>query len=338
MPLEALRYPLTPLGLHYVLTHYDIPVVDPDGWRLEVGGLVERELSLSLADVRARPAIEVVVTMECAGNGRAHLSPRPLSQPWLEGAVGTGRWRGVRVCDLLEEAGLREEPVEVVFAGLDRGIEGEHLQTYARSLAIEEALADGPLLAYEVNGAPLPPQHGYPLRLVVPGWYGMTSVKWLTSVTAVAEPFEGHQQRVAYRIRYHEDEEGIPLTRMPPRALMVPPGIPDFPNRRRWLAPGPCVLEGRAWSGHGPIEMVEVSVDGGETWQPAVLERDVDSPWAWCRWTLAWEPREPGETELCCRAYDAAGNVQPDEPDWNVGGYGNNAIQRVPVTVTSAPL
>ncbi len=332
-PLEALRYPLTPVGLHYVLTHYDIPLVDPEGWRLTIAGLVERELSLSLSDLRARPAVETPITMECAGNGRALLAPRPLSQPWLDGAVGTALWRGVPLGQLLAEAGLRDEAVEVVFTGLDRGVEGGVEQAFARSLPRGEASAEGPLLAYEVNGAPLPPQHGFPLRLVVPGWYGMTNVKWLTSITAVPEPFDGYQQRSAYVLRAREEDEGVPLSRMLPRALMVPPGVPDFPTRKRSVPRGPVLLEGRAWSGHGSVEGVDVSADGGSTWSAATLERDLDSPSAWCKWTFLWEPRAPGEVELRCRARDAAGKVQPPEADWNVGGYANNAHQRVRVTV-----
>jgi DMSO/TMAO reductase YedYZ molybdopterin-dependent catalytic subunit len=182
MPLEALRFPVTPVGLHYLLIHYDVPVVNPDAWRLTVGGHVERELSFGLDDVSARSAAEVTATMECAGNGRAHLDPRPVSQPWLNEAVGTARWRGAPLRPLLEEAGLREGAVEVVFTGLDRGVENGIDQHYQRSLRLEEALRDEVLLAYEMNGLPLPPQHGFPLRLVVPGWYGMTNVKWLASI------------------------------------------------------------------------------------------------------------------------------------------------------------
>ena len=139
---------------------------------------------------------------------------------------------------------------------------------------------------------------------------------------------------MSYRLRQQESEEGAPLTRMLPRALLVPPGIPDFPTRSRTVAAGPCLLEGRAWSGWGPISAVEVSTDGGRTWSAARVERDVDSPWAWCRWSLDWEAT-PGSHELRCRARDAAGNSQPDEPAWNLGGYANNAVQRVAVTVVA---
>ena len=210
------------------------------------------------------------VTMECAGNGRARLSPRPISQPWLGEAVGTAEWTGTPLRPLLEEAGPLDEAVELVFAGADRGIHKEVEHDYERSLPIADALRDEVLLAYEMNGAPLPPQHGFPLRLVVPGWYGMTSVKWLTRITAVREPFEGFQQ-LAYRYRQEPEDDGTPVTRMDPRSLMIPPGIPDFMTRSRIVDAGRHVLRGRAWSGWGPIERVEVSADGGSTWAAAEL-------------------------------------------------------------------
>jgi sulfane dehydrogenase subunit SoxC len=330
MPLEALRWPVTPVGLHYLLIHYDIPQVDPATWRLQVGGRVRRPLELSLADLRQRPAVTRPVTMECAGNGRALLEPHVVSQPWLSEAVGNAEWTGVPVRDVVEEAGADDRAIEVLFTGLDRGVEGGIEQSYQRSLPLDEAL-DGPLLAYAVNGVPLPPQHGFPLRLLVPGWYGMTSVKWLASLELLDEPFAGYQQAVGYRMRAHEDDPGTPVTRIMPRALMAPPGIPDFMSRRRHLEVGPCTLEGRAWSGWGTIESVEVSVDGGATWAPAELG-DEPPPGAWRGWTFAWDA-QPGEHELCARASDAAGNRQPVSADWNVGGYANTSVQRVPVTV-----
>jgi DMSO/TMAO reductase YedYZ molybdopterin-dependent catalytic subunit len=181
-----------------------------------------------------------------------------------------------------------------------------------------------------MNGVPLPPQHGFPLRLIVPGWYGMTSVKWLTRIDVLDEPFGGYQQAQGYRLRQHEDEEGDPLNRMLPRSLMVPPGRPEFLTFERFVD-GPCVIEGRAWSGQGEIVSVDVSGDGGSTWAQAELGEPVGR-WAWRGWTCRWEPA-PGSYELCCRARDSAGNEQPGEPLWNLGGYANNAVQRVPVTV-----
>ena len=332
LPLEVLRHELTPPGLHYILTHYDIPDVDAADWRLTVTGRVRRELTLDLDGLRDRPAVRVPVTLECAGNGRALTAPRALSQPWLVEAVGTAEWGGTPLRPLLEEAGVEDGAVEVLFTGLDRGVEGGVEQSYERSLALADALADDVLLAYEMNSRPLPPQHGAPLRLLVPGWYGMASVKWLTRITVLERPFDGYQQRVGYRLRQAEEEEGEALQRMLPRALMAPPGIPDFLTRERFVDRGRCALEGRAWSGRGRVSGVRVSWDGGGTWHEAELGAQA-SPTAWIGWRLVWEPEAPGRYELWCRARDEAGNEQPLEPPWNLGGYANNAVQRVTVTV-----
>ncbi|HEY0632664.1 MAG TPA: sulfite oxidase [Thermoleophilaceae bacterium] len=333
MPLEALAYDVTPLGLHYLLIHYDVPRVDPATWKLEVGGTVDRPLSLSLDDLRARETVTSAMTFECAGNGRALLDPRPLSQPWLHEAVGTGSWTGTPLAPLLEEAGVGDGAVEVLFSALDRGVEGDVEQWYERSLPLSDAMGDDVLLAWGLNGGPLPPQHGFPLRLVVPGWYGMTNVKWLSRITLIEEPFGGYQNARGYRMRQDADDEGEPVTRMVVRALMVPPGIPDFATRRRIAKAEPQTLEGRAWSGFGAIEAVEVSTDAGATWHPAPLAPEA-GPYAWRHWTFEWRPEGPGEYELCCRATDAAGNRQPADEPWNLGGYSNNAVQRVRVTVS----
>jgi len=332
LPLEALAHSITPLGLHYLLIHFDIPLVDASAWKLAIGGLVERPLTLTLDDVTARPARTFAVTLECAGNGRALLSPRGASQPWLYEAVGTAEWTGTPLAPLLREAGVRSGATEVVFTGLDRGVQGDVEHLYERSLTLDDALRDEVLLAYAVNGQPLPPQHGYPLRLIVPGWYGMTHVKWLQSVTVVGEAFRGWQQEIGYRLQQSEDDAGTPVTRMLPRSLLVPPGIPDFFSRERFVPAGPCVLAGRAWSGWGRIERVEVSTDGGATWSDAECG-DAVSPYGWNGWRFEWDAG-PGEYELCCRATDAAGNTQPLEPEWNLGGYCNNAVHRVHVTVS----
>jgi sulfane dehydrogenase subunit SoxC len=332
LPLEMLRRRVTPAGLHYVLTHYDIPSVDRASWRLKVTGHVGREVELTFDELRTRPFLRRPVTLECAGNGRALLAPRALSQPWLLEAVGTAEWGGTPLRHLLDEAGVGNDAKEVLFTGVDRGVEGGVEQNYERSLPLAEALREEVLLAYEMNGEPLPPQHGAPLRLVVPGWYGMASVKWLERITVLERPFEGYQQRVGYRLRQTEDEEGEALSRMLPRALMAPPGIPEFLTRERFVDSGRCVIRGRAWSGFGPISEVRVSADGGATWDEAELG-DQPAPWAWTDWSYVWETGSPGRYELSCQARDSAGNEQPVEPRWNLGGYANNAVQRVVVTV-----
>jgi sulfane dehydrogenase subunit SoxC len=335
MPLESLRWDVTPPGLHYLLTHYDIPAIDPTNFELVVDGFVDTPLSLDLDAIQSRPRISAIVTLECAGNGRAQLLPRPVSQPWLTEAVGTAQWSGAPLSSLLREAGIADGAVDVVFTGADHGIERGFEQDYQRALPLAEAMGEEVMLAYEMNGAPLPPQHGAPLRLIVPGWYGMAHVKWLRRITVVREKFDGFQMR-AYRLRDTADDPGIPLTRIEPRALLLPPGFPDFMSRRRVVKSGAVKIEGRAWSGWAPVSMVEVSIDGGDTWQPAVLETPQDAR-GWARWTWIWES-ETGGYVLSCRATDASGRTQPLGQRWSRGGFANNTIQRVPVTVISSEM
>lgn len=333
MQLEGLRYPVTPIGMHYLLIHFDIPQVDPATYELPVTGRVRNPLKLTLEDIRARPKVAMPVMMECGGNGRAHLSPRPVSAPWYDEAVGCAEWTGTSLRPILEEAGLLEDAVEILFTGHDRGLDQGVFHDYERSLTVEDALRDEVFLAYEMNGVPLPPQHGSPLRLVVPDWYGMASVKWLKEIRAIEEPFEGVQQVLTYNYRQSKDDPGTPVTRKYPHALMVPPGIPDFLSRKRHVEAGRITIEGRAWSGFGPVERVEFSVDGGGTWCDADLG-DAVGPYGWTSWGSEWDAR-PGEYELCVRATDASGKTQPVDGNeaWNQGGYGINVVQRVPVQV-----
>jgi DMSO/TMAO reductase YedYZ molybdopterin-dependent catalytic subunit len=329
MPLEGLRYDITPSGLHYLLIHFDIPDVDAATWRLQVGGALERPAQLTLDQIRSRPSVTIPVTMECAGNGRARFEPRPLSQPWLVEAIGTATWTGTPLGPLLDECAIAPEAVELVFTGADRGVQGDIEQDYQRSLTIAEARERDVLLAYEMNGRPLEPQHGFPLRLLVPGWYGMTSVKWLTAIDAVTEPFTGYQQAEAYQYRASDDDPGEPATRMRIKALMIPPGIPDFFTRNRVLDNGPVTLRGRAWSGMGAVARVEVGVDGH--WRDAELGPPLGDH-AWRSWSFHWTA-SAGEHVLSCRATDTDGHTQPTDQPWNVKGLGNNQVQEVPVLV-----
>ena len=331
IPLEGLRYPITPTGMHYLLTHFDIPDADVAKWRLTVGGLVSNPMALTLDEIRKRPVRRIASTMECAGNGRALMSPRPISQPWMLEAVSTAEWTGTPLRELLAEAGISTEAVEVLFTGLDKGFQGDELQHYQRSLSLSEANRDEVLLAYEMNGLPLQPQHGYPLRLIVPGWYGMTSVKWLDRIEAIDKSFDGYQMTGSYRYSQAADDQGEPVTLMRVRSLMVPPGFPDFLTRTRVVNAGQIRLTGRAWAGRSDIVRVELSTDGGYSWSDANLgERP--SPFAWREWWFEWEAI-PGEHDLCVRATDAEGNTQPLSQPLNFLGMGNNAVQRISVMV-----
>jgi DMSO/TMAO reductase YedYZ molybdopterin-dependent catalytic subunit len=331
MPLEALRYPITPTGLHYLLIHYDIPAVNTDGWRLKISGQVAKPLELTLEEIKKRPRRTIPVTMECAGNGRALLAPRRISQPWLLEAIGNAEWTGTPLRSILQEAGVSADAAEIVFTALDQGVEGDQVQHYQRSLTVDEAIRDEVLLVYEMNGEPLPPQHGYPLRLLKPDWYGMASVKWLDRIEAVAEPFQGYQMVRAYRYAQSAEDPGEVVDVIRPRALMIPPGIPDFMTRDRLVDAGPVTLTGKAWAGHSGVSRVEVSVEGGATWFEAQLGES-GSPHAWKTWTFGWNAT-PGAYMLHVRASDVHGNVQPAVQQWNFGGYGNNGVQRVKVVV-----
>jgi DMSO/TMAO reductase YedYZ molybdopterin-dependent catalytic subunit len=328
MPLEALRHELTPAGLHYLLVHFDIPVVDVNTWTLQINGRVEKPLTLGLQEITRLPAKTLRVTMECAGNGRAQVSPRYPSVPWLEEGVSTADWTGVPLSALLERTALKKTVKEIVFHGADRGFDAGVEHDFARSLALEHALREEVLLAYEMNGTPLPPQHGAPLRLVVPRWYGMASVKWLRSIEAIDRPFEGLQQARSYHFRRHPGEKGEPCTLMRVNSLLAPPGIPDFYTRKRVVEAGTVEIVGRAWSGAAPIARVEFGLNG--VWHEAQL--DGAAPFCWQGWRARWQAR-PGEYELSCRAIDHAGNRQPLEPPWDLSGFGNNGVQRIAVTV-----
>jgi len=326
MPLEALRHDVTPPGLHYLLIHFDIPDADESGWKLEIQGLVGKPAALALSELKRLPAKTLRVTMECAGNGRGQLSPRYPSVPWLEEGVSTADWTGVPLTQLLE---LQPGATEVVFHGADRGFDAGVEHHFARSLNREHALRGEALVAYAMNGAPLPPQHGAPLRLVVPRWYGMASVKWLRAIEAVDRPFDGLQQARSYHFRRVPGEKGEPCTLMRVNSLMAPPGIPDFYTRRRIVEAGPVEIIGRAWSGAAPVERVEFGVDGHWTAAAVASGRHAQ---CWNLWKFVWQAL-PGEHELSCRATDAAGNAQPLEPPWDLSGFGNNGVQRIHVTV-----
>ena len=329
MPLEALRYDVTPAGLHYLLIHFDIASGDEALWRLEVGGHVGRPLSISMAELKAMPAKTLRVTLECAGNGRGQVSPRYPSVPWLEEGVSTAEWTGVPLATLLRHAMIGPLAKEVVFHGADRGIDRGVEHDFARSLTVAEATDESVLLAYAMNGAPLPPQHGAPLRLIVPGWYGMASVKWLQGIEVLDRAFDGLQQTGSYHFRTSTLDPGVPCRRIRVNSAILPPGIPDFYTRERTLDAGPVSILGRAWSGEAPISRVELAVDG--RWQDAQLQAAAGAH-AWRAWSFEWRA-QPGVHELASRATDASGNTQPLEPVWDLGGFGNNAVHRVRVAV-----
>lgn len=332
-PLRALAHPLTPTEDFYQRTNFLVPRIDRGAWTLAVHGAVRTPLVLGWDEIRRLPARTLAVTMECAGNGRTRMRPLPPGHPWDLGAVSTARFTGACLRDVLERAGVEASAVEVAFAGADAGItETGRAARFERSLPLDKALDTDVLLAWEMNGEPLRPRHGHPLRLVVPGWYGVASVKWLTEIRVLDAPFEGFFQRERYVYRGEAGtEDGTPVTRMRVRALIARPG-----EGERIRVGAAAEIRGTAWSGDAPVRRVEVSVDGGATWRDARLG-EAEGAYACVPWSLAWSPARPGRHELVARATDGAGNVQPLESVWNELGYGNNVVHRVTVEV-AAPM
>ena len=319
---------LTPTVRFYRRSHFPIPVLDPAAWRLGVGGMVHRPLSLSLPELIRLPAETLAVTLECAGNGRALQRPPAPGVQWGPGAVGTAEWTGPRLADVLARAGIRPGACEVIFGGADQGQAADGSPRsirFERSLPVRDALESGALLAYAMNGQPLPVRHGYPLRLVVPGWYAVASVKWLTDIRVVAEPFDGFFQAVHYVYDWDRGGHGTPepVREMQVRALIT------RPCAGQELPAGGVIVRGVAWSGAAPVARVEVSVAGGP-WHKARL---VGAPAAhgWQQWEFLASGLGPGEVTVRARATDLAGRIQPDRPEWNRLGYGTNFIHEVRV-------
>jgi DMSO/TMAO reductase YedYZ molybdopterin-dependent catalytic subunit len=314
----------------YVRNHFQIPVLDPSTWSLDVGGLVERPLRLGLRDLHNMRSQTLVVTLECAGNGRARFDPPTAGEQWDLGAVSTAEWTGVPLVEILDRTGIRPEAREVLFRGADAGTlpDGADIVRYERSLSVDDARGSEALLAYAMNGEPLPLQHGYPLRLVVPGWYGMASVKWLTEIEVIAAPLDAYFQTARYV--YEFEREGLtvrqPVERQRVRSLITDPADGGE------VAAGEVTVRGVAWSGMAPIAGVEVSVGAGP-WRPAMMVgEESDRHWQW--WRIVLDIAEPGiVATLRARATDRAGNIQPERAEWNRHGYGGNGIHSVALRV-----
>ena len=326
-PPAALAGPVTPTELHYVRSNFAVPAHDGT---LEISGAVGKPTTLTLDDLRAMPAHEHTVTLECAGNGRLDMRPLPTGEPWGDYAVSTARWTGALLHEVLAQVEPAEQGVDVRFEGADHG--SYHLQailpdtdqdnlTFIRALPLAHVAdpASGILIAYEMNGKPLGADHGAPFRLIVPHWYAVASVKWLKHIDVLTEPYTGEFQTGHYIYQW-PDRPHEPVSLMRVRARITDPA----PGSTIGL--GAYTVHGKAWSGTGPVTRVDVSLTGEGEWQPAHLE-PARSGYHWQDWTFNWDTNDVGRHTLRARATDAAGNVQPDRPPWNRLGYGNNAIE-----------
>ena len=330
--LEMLDRQITPLGSHFQLIHFDVPRLSSTGYSVRVGGRVRNPLTLSLEDLRRRPRVTQASILECAGTGRSYAHPRAIYVPWFNEDIGNFEYTGTRLGPILREAGLSPDATDVVFTGHDAGYDlGVH-HRFERALPLDEAMADEVILAWEANGQPLLPAHGFPLRLIVPTWYGMVSVKWLKAITVIDHPFQGVQQTQVYRQSFSASDAGRPIQKKAVRSSLQPPGDPDLLSRHRFLPRGTHVVRGMAWSGHGPVVKVEVSTDGLRTWQDA--ERGASGfPTTWTPWRFTWRATTRGRHVIASRATDSKGNVQPLRPFWNVQGMAQNAVEQVAVQI-----
>lgn len=323
----ALRDGVTASLAHYVRSNFATPMLDAATYALELRGIDDALISLTLDALRDMPQHAVVVTMECAGNDRLGLRPLPAGEPWGSGAVSTAQWSGVRVRDVLAMLPSRSGAVEVLAEGADRGPRDDSETAapvhFARGLPLEVALQTDTLLALDMNGEPLAAAHGAPVRLVVPGWYGMANVKWLTTLSLRTTPFDGYFQTRRYV--YDVDGHTAPVTRVRVKSMITSPV--DGGAHRADITH----VSGWAWSGFGRITRVEVATSGGDDWQDATLS-EPQGPWAWTPWSLPWSA-PLGRSALRSRATDASGAVQPDVVEWNRLGYGNNAVRAVAVDV-----
>lgn len=327
-PLPALRTEVTPVELAFVRNHFSVPEGDPSKWMLEVCGAVQNPVSISLRDIQAFTAKTLLVILECAGNARTSVSPVPKGVPWGHGAVSVVRLTGTPVRSLLEKAGLSKEAVEVGFVGADRGeVEPGRVEHFARSLPLDVAMSSDALLAWEMDGQPLPVNHGFPLRLIVPGLYAMASVKWLKEIRVLTTPYTGFFQGQNYvYLDENGTKQGEPVGRMRVRSLIVEPS--DGATLRK----GEIEVSGMAWSGHGSVVEVAVGTNGSKQWLTADLD-PAASPYGVQRWRVIWKPQTEGAHMLACRATDSRGNIQPTTQRWNRLGYGNNGPHAIGVNI-----
>ncbi len=334
-PFDALDGPITPTDLFYVRTHFATPHLSAADWKLQIEGSVAKPFTLTYDQLKALPSHKVTATLECAGNSRVYLTPPARGVQWEQGAVSTAEWTGVRLADILAAAGLNPDAVEVVLEGSDSGEikdpprPGAAL-SFSRSLPLKKAMQDNVLIAYEMNGQPLPVSHGFPVRAIVPGWYAVASVKWLKRLHIVTKPYSGYFQTIDYA--YWQHENGFPV-RVPLTSLLVKSQISKPSFKESVKASSTVKVKGAAWAGEGGITKVEVSDDGGKSWNAAKLTTPAVEG-AWQLWEFEWKtPAKARHVSLMSRATDAAGNTQPMTRDLDRENYMINQVIPIEVDV-----
>ena len=319
-PLAQVRGTAVPNPLFFLRSNYQPPTIDPGAWRVRIDGRVKRPLEVGLGDLQSLPTRTDEVWLECAGNSRKRFNPAGEGNQWDEQAVSDAVFKGVSLGALLEQAGLEDDALEVVATGADS-------TAFQRSLPLDLAFHPEVILAWEMNGEPIPAPNGGPVRLVVPGWAGVASVKWPARIEVVNEPFRGYYHAERYIIADRDGHVSGPVREMPVKSVIA------WPLEGQAVAAGPNTVFGFAWSGWGEIAQVEVSTDGQRTWSPARLVPG-KGPLAWRRWEFEWTPSISGAANVAVRATDTAGNVQPQTVPWNKFGYLMNAVTSRNVSVS----
>jgi sulfite oxidase len=334
-PVSLLNTWLTPHDLFYVRHHAYAPELDDaitKAWTVRIEGAVDKPFSVTLDEIKRLPRATVTVTLECAGNGRAFFDPPVAGIQWEKGAVGTARWTGVRLADLLKRAGVQSTGRYVLFDGADKPV--GKMPDFQRNVPLGKALHPDTILAYEMNDQPLPPLHGYPLRAIIPGWEGAYAVKWLHQIRVLEAEHDGFFVKTAYRYPNIRVAPGaaVPPENMVPVTGLVVKSLIHSPTDGASFAPGPIPIAGFAWAGETAIRRVDVSFDQGTTWIQARLGRE-RVRYAWQSFEHQFTITKPGSYLLMARATDDEGRTQPVAPHWNPSGYLWNVIDRVRISV-----
>ncbi|MBU9713424.1 sulfite oxidase [Evansella tamaricis] len=329
-PIHFLKKNIISNEFFYIRNHFPYPNIHQGNFEVTIEGNVMYPYHFHLAQLRQLPSVTIDLVLECAGNKRSKFSPKVHGEQWEDGAIHQGSWRGVPLKDLLAITGIGQGAKEVLFTGHDMGEKGKSPHaSFSRSLPIEKALHPDTIIAYECNGKEIPYKHGAPIRLIVPGWYAMASVKWLKSIAVINHRFDGPFQTDDYVYYPHQNskEDSFPVTKINVNSTIQKPL--NYSKLKR----GENLVRGIAWSGNGPISKIEISYDNGVTWEKAIKEKNgVTSFYAWESWTYLWNIDKPGEYVILSKATDSTGS-QPLEPFWNQKGYGYNAVHRTHVKV-----
>ena len=335
MTLPNFKHAITPIENFFVRSHHYAPKVELNDWRLSIGGQVNTPMTFTMADLKKMPRVELVSVLECAGNGRGLYESTVPGLQWEYGAVGNGRWAGVRLADLLRRCGVKQPAVEVLFDGADVPI--GKMPEFKRTIPMKKALDPETILAYEMNGEELPVSHGFPLRLIAPGWAGDSWVKWVTKIEVLDKEFDGFFMKTAYRHPGKNVAPGsaVDPARMSPLTSLRIKSVIASHQDGAVIPPSPVKLWGVAWSGESPVSAVEISTDNGRNWRPAAVKAS-GGKYGWSQWSYDWRPVQEAYYQIMARARNAAGDSQPFVPEWNPSGYAHNAVHTVGINVASS--